>query len=95
MRKKHCVQERNTSRVQAGRRPKTLLTPARPPLGVTVITTDGIVFTKVTTSARKYDSYEPPDPDPHTYTHTHTHTHEARGQSQSQRLRTMIREHPP
>jgi hypothetical protein len=41
---------------------KTLLTPARPPLGVTVITTDGIVFTKVTMSARKYDSYEPPDP---------------------------------
>ena len=39
-----------------------LLTSARPPLGVTVSTTNVVVFTKVTTSARKYDSYEPPDP---------------------------------
>ena len=41
---------------------ETLLTPARPPLGVTENTTDGVVFTKVTTSARKCDTYEPPDP---------------------------------
>ena len=43
-------------------RRKTLLTPARPPLGVTESATDGVVFTTVTTSARKYGSYEPPDP---------------------------------
>ena len=47
---------------RAFRRKKTLLTPARSPLGVTVNTADGVVFTKVTTGARKYDSYEPPDP---------------------------------
>ena len=44
-------------------RRKTLLTPARPPLGVTESATDGVVFTTVTTSARKYGSYEPPDPE--------------------------------
>ena len=38
-----------------------LLTSARPPLGVTVSTTDVVVFTKVTMSARKYGSYEPCD----------------------------------
>jgi hypothetical protein len=43
-------------------RRKTLLAPAHPPLGVTESTTDGVVFTAVTMSARKYGSYEPPDP---------------------------------
>ena len=43
-------------------RRKTLLTPARPPLGVTESAADGVVFMKVSMSARKYGSYEPPDP---------------------------------
>ena len=51
-------------------RRKTLLALARLPLGVTENTIDGVVFTKVTTSARKYDSYEPPDPGTH-IVHTH------------------------